>query len=202
MLTFLYIGLILGSTSSIIFFMHLNERYLNEDNPKKTFNNHLTESFIKSFLLSFFILLFMCVILPFIIWNLGNKDIVLAEKIIDTENIYPLYNTNSKVYVGKSTSDNKTIYVINLSNENNTNNQLYLDIDSTNISYTKKNNTPYYEQTKVYKIKKLTSNNFISKAVNEMYADVYTNFTRAELETEKSNLYIPAKSSIGDYKIK
>lgn len=128
-------------------------------------------------------------ILPFLIWNLGTKEFMVEDKVLQVKDIDPISTSNKKIYVKESSTDNKKSYTINMSN-----NLVYLDSNSAEIVESDSIKDPEYMLVAQYKINELKSDNIITRNVNDMYANINLEQSKAVFIGSKVKIYVPKNS--------
>ena len=217
---FLFLGFIL-SVLLLLFLYLLDEIKMRQKKiPREKRFDYLKRTVFLKLLICCIFLVLIARGLPFLIWNLGSKDMCQVEKIISKNYIYPLSNSAKKYYVGECTTDNVKYYIVNVSQKS----QLLNNIkdEAVQVMNTGKKESPRYEIIGIYKIKKLKSNSILCSAVNDMYANIYIeSITTTKDEEEKKEkkekgekveetvvfqkqklvIYAPKGSIIANYKV-
>ena len=217
---FLFLGFIL-SVLLLLFLYLLDEFKMRQRKiPREKRFDYLKRTVFLKLLISCIFLLLIARGFPFLIWNLGSKDMCQVEKIISKNYIYPLSNSDKKYYVGECTAENVKYYIVNVSKKSVLLNNI--KDEAVQVVNTGKKDDPRYEIVGIYKIKKLKSNNILCSAVNDMYANIYVESitTTKDLEEKKAKkekgekveetvifqkqkivIYAPEGSIKADYKV-
>ncbi|WP_415524518.1 hypothetical protein [Clostridium sp.] len=134
---------------------------------------------------------FITFILPFLIWNLGNKGYVVETEVLNSYNIKPISSNNkNNIYVKESSIDNKKEYMINVNGSLQNYDAASIEIEENNYYA----NSPKYEEVNSYKVYELTGSNIIAKSVNDIYVDVYLDKGKSTFLYKKIHICIPENS--------
>lgn len=141
-------------------------------------------------LASIIILVFISLILPMLIWTVGEKEVLYENKVNRSNEIYYFYD--EKCYV-ELISQNKTKkYAVKLAGDSLVENFDFNNVQIVNIDYMEK---AKFEEVQYYKKSRLNGSNIISKEVNDMFGG-REGWNEKLLQT-KVKLYIPSDSIKG-----
>lgn len=141
-------------------------------------------------LVSFSVLIFISLILPMLIWNVGEKEVLYENKINRSNEIYYFYD--EKCYAELIGGNKTKQYAVKVAGDNLVENFDFNKVQIVNIDYSEK---PKFEEVQYYRKTRLNGNNIISKEVNEMFGG-REGWKESLLQT-KIKLYLPSDSIKG-----
>lgn len=205
MLNFFYLSSVVAIVIYAIYFRYasrkIDRKYREKnDGSNKARNLKAYICMIKSVIIAVCIVWLLSFVLPLIIWNTSKKDFGISDRIDEQEQLLTLSQINSKAYIGKKVEKNIEYYVVNLKNSSGNTELLKIASSSVEVVRVGKGQTPVYQKISQYKIKKLNQNNIICDSVNDMYANIYLDTSKAQYVGHTEKLLIPADSQIIDYK--
>ncbi|MFT8315340.1 MAG: hypothetical protein ABF633_14000 [Clostridium sp.] len=190
MITFMYLSIIIIIPVILLF------NWQNNKIIKKNFTlNYKYKKMCQFLIIDIFIacigIFFITFILPFLIWNLGNKGYVVETEVLNSYNIKPISSNNkNNIYVKESSIDNKKEYMINVNGSLQNYDAASIEIEENNYYA----NSPKYEEVNSYKVYELTGSNIIAKSVNDIYVDVYLDKGKSTFLYKKIHICIPENS--------
>lgn len=136
----------------------------------------------------------LCVILggittPFLIWSFGPKEYGTVERIIETKSLGQIPQNNTDKYIKKIISKNSKNILINTGTKGEPIIEA-INLNATEITKSESGKAQY-QKVAEYKMKKLKGNNFISNAVNDIYANGYIAYDQGIFIKNKIKLTIP-----------
>ncbi|APM38054.1 hypothetical protein [Clostridium kluyveri] len=192
MLFFLYSSAILSILLGTLLFKRQSKKLKN----KKFNEKQLLEYWIKRMFVNIIIMCILCifllVVLPFLIWLIFPKEVGIADKITETKNLSPI-STSNQNYIKQKINNNIKIYTVNVGTAKKPN-LIDFEKNSLEVISTKKE-SPKYEKIARYKITKLKGNNIISSAVNDIYANIYIQYSEEKFIENKVKIFIPSSDS-------
>ncbi|UZQ51934.1 hypothetical protein [Clostridium kluyveri] len=192
MLFFLYSSAILSILLGTLLFKRQSKKLKN----KKFNEKQLLEYWIKRMFVNIIIMCILCifllVVLPFLIWLIFPKEVGIADKITETKNLSPI-STSNQNYIKQKINNNIKIYTVNVGTSKKPN-LIDFEKNSLEVISTKKE-SPKYEKIARYKITKLKGNNIISSAVNDIYANIYIQYSEEKFIENKVKIFIPSSDS-------
>lgn len=188
MILFLVIGMLISILFMCIVLTKQTKKF--NKNNRKDFKK-LQILFIKDMLVVALIMSIIVVVLPYTIWIFGHKGMVLDEVVKEQKYIYAMDSLQSQ-YVKKNQvniqGQEKEYYLVNI-------NKYISQLDAFECSDTEiikeKHTEPRYNRVALYKNYKLLGKDIISKAVNDMYGNIYFSSEKAEYVKDIIRIYIP-----------
>ena len=181
---------------------------------RKKISKGKTYKFIKSRLLmnimiSCLVFIFIFWVLPFLLWNFGEKESSNIEKIEMKRTIYVLRESENSMYVGLVEAKGNQKYAFRYERQIDTKPEL-VPLDKGEIIEIPPGEVPHYEKIVEYKRNRLKDKGIFTAAVNDIYseidsvADTKKNIKdwKETVINEKVKLYIPKDSINKDYKLK
>lgn len=189
MLFFFYLSAILSILLGSLLFRRQNKKLKN----KKYNEKQLLEYWIKRMFVNIIVMCLMCVftlvITPLLIWIIFPKGEGIVDKIIETKNLAPISVSNNHTYIKQQINNNSTIYTVNTGDASE---PTFINFKKSSVEIIyNKNESPKYEKIARYKITKLKDDNIIFSSVNDIYANIYTEYNGAKFIENKIQIYIP-----------
>ncbi|WP_368488707.1 hypothetical protein [Clostridium sp. BJN0013] len=192
MLFFLYLSGILSILLGSLLFRRQNRKLKNKKFNKKQLLEYWIKRMFVNIIVMCILCIFLLVIVPLLIWLISPKEVGIMDKITETKNLSPISASN-KNYTKQIIKNNIKIYTVNIGNAKEPN-LIDFEKDSVEIVSTKKE-SPKYEKIARYKMTKLKGDNIISSAVNDIYANIYTQYDEGKFIENKVKIFIPSSGS-------
>lgn len=168
MVVFLYTGFIVASVF-MFFLFHKQSKKVKKikDNPKNI-SKMLLKFALIDLLMGIFIMAFISYLIPLTIWLVGEKAVMPTEMITMEKSLAPL---SKDIYMKIEETDGGELYTINLGTIDNVDEKV-ISKSRVSIEEVKKPSMAQYREAFVYDFKRLKRENFITKQVNDIFANI------------------------------
>ena len=168
MVVFLYTGFIVASVF-MFFLFHKQSKKVKKikDNPKNI-SKMLLKFALIDLVMGIFIMAFISYLIPLTIWLVGEKAVMPTEMITMEKTLAPL---SKDIYMKVEETDGGEPYTINLGTIDNVDEKV-ISKSRVSIEEVKKPSMAQYREAFVYDFKRLKRENFITKQVNDIFANI------------------------------
>ncbi|CAB1251278.1 hypothetical protein ACFHWD_12000 [Clostridium sp. MT-14] len=192
MLFFLYISGFLAVLVGIKLFYKQNKKIANKNYSEKKILQYWIKRMIVNITTMCLTAIFVLFIVPLLIWIFAPKETGTVDKILESKNLTPISSSNKNSYIKEVLNGNAKSCLVNIDDNGNQSLQNF-NSKSVEIVSTDKEK-PKYERIAEYKIKKLKGNWIIPNSVNDIYANVYIDYSQKNFIRNKVKLIVPANS--------
>ncbi|HBC95859.1 MAG TPA: hypothetical protein DC034_03560 [Clostridium sp.] len=192
MIFFLYLSGFLALSLGIKLFYKQGKRISNKNYSERELLQYWTKNMISNITAMCITALFVLFIIPPLIWMSAPKETSITNKVLETKNLVPISSSGKNSYVREVKNKNSKTCIINTGDNENRDLQSF-NSKSVEIIPTA-NENPKYEKIAEYRMKKLKGSWIIPNSINDIYANIYTNYGQKNFIKDKVRLIVPPGS--------
>ncbi|ADK16382.1 MULTISPECIES: hypothetical protein [Clostridium] len=114
MLFFLYLSGILAMLLGVTLFQRQSKKIKNKNYSDELILHYFAKKATENIMIMCLVVIIVSLLLPLLIWTLSPKEVGGVDKIIETDNLSPIFPYNKNQYIKEVTDKDVKSYIVNV----------------------------------------------------------------------------------------